>query len=237
VLRLDIPDKAFGLPRFVHDLELPGMLHGRVLRPPSPAAVLLSLDDSKACALEGIVAVVRDGSFVGVLAEREEVAVKALERLRAGAAWTEPETLPDASALADWLRSQPVETKVVDERTADAVPPATRTLRARYSRPYLAHASIGPSRAGAGAAMPPSGATARAYTTSVPISRRARPRCRADRRRTRRGRGLLRPQRRRRCRAGRGTLARAGGGRPSGSSGRAQTSSRGRRSAPRWRSS
>jgi CO/xanthine dehydrogenase Mo-binding subunit len=145
VLRLDIPDKAFGRPRFVHDLELPGMLHGRVLRPPSPAAVLLSLDDSKARALGGVVAIVRDGSFVGVLAEREEVAVKALERLSAGAAWSEPQTLPDASALADWLRSQPVETKVVDERPPEPGAAAARTLRARYSRPYLAHASIGPS--------------------------------------------------------------------------------------------
>ena len=145
VMRLDIPDKAFGRPRFVHDLDLPGMLHGRVLRPPSPAAVLLSVDDSKARALEGVVAIVRDGSFVGVIAEREETAVKALERLRAGAAWTERETLPDDSALADWLRAQPVETKVVDERAPGSPAAAARTLRARYSRPYLAHASIGPS--------------------------------------------------------------------------------------------
>jgi CO/xanthine dehydrogenase Mo-binding subunit len=144
-LRLDIPDKAFGRPRFVHDLELPGMLHGRVLRPPSPAAVLLSLDDSNARALEGIVAIVRDGSFVGVVAQREEVAVKALDRLRDGAAWTEPATLPDSSALADWLKTQPVESKVVEERAAARAPDAVRTLRARYSRPYLAHASIGPS--------------------------------------------------------------------------------------------
>jgi CO/xanthine dehydrogenase Mo-binding subunit len=142
-LRLDIPDKAFGRPRFVHDLALPGMLHGRVLRPPSPAAVLLSSDDAKVRALGAVV--VRDGNFLGVLAEREEVALKALDRLRDGAAWNEPETLPDASTLADWLRAQPVETKVVAERAAaDAAAPA-RTLRARFSRPYLAHASIGPS--------------------------------------------------------------------------------------------
>ncbi len=145
MLRLDIPDKAFGRPRFVHDLELPDMLHGRVLRPPSPAAVLLSVDDSKARALQGVVAIVRDGNFIGVLAEREEVAVKALERLSLGAAWTERETLPDAATLADWLKSQPVETKVVEERAAASTPAAARTLRARYSRPYLAHASIGPS--------------------------------------------------------------------------------------------
>ncbi len=145
MLRLDIPDKAFGRPRFVHDLDLPGMLHGRVLRPPSPGAVLLSIDDAKARALDGVVAIVRDGSFVGVLAKREEVAVKALERLSVGAAWTERETLPDAATLADWLKAQPIETKVVEERVAESAPEAARTLRARYSRPYLAHASIGPS--------------------------------------------------------------------------------------------
>jgi CO/xanthine dehydrogenase Mo-binding subunit len=143
LLRLDLPDKAFGRPRFVHDLVLPGMLHGRVLRPPSPAAVLLSIDDSKVRALGATV--VRDGNFLGVLAEREEVALKALERLREGAAWNEPQTLPDAAGLADWVRAQPVETKVVDERDPDSTTAAARTVRARYSRPYLAHASIGPS--------------------------------------------------------------------------------------------
>jgi CO/xanthine dehydrogenase Mo-binding subunit len=143
LLRLDIPDKAFGRPRFVHDLELPGMLHARVLRPPSPAAVLLSLDDAKARALGAVV--VRDGSFLGVLAEREEVALEALDRLRDGAAWNEPETLPDASALADWLRAQPVESKLANERASAGTTAPARTLRARFSRPYLAHASIGPS--------------------------------------------------------------------------------------------
>jgi CO/xanthine dehydrogenase Mo-binding subunit len=119
------------------------MLHGRVLRPPSPAAALLSVDDAKVRALGA--RVVRDGNFIGVLAEREEIAVKALERLREGAAWNEPATLPDAAALADWLQAQPVETKVVDERAAAAPPAPARTVRARYSKPYLAHASIGPS--------------------------------------------------------------------------------------------
>lgn len=149
VQRLDIPDKAFGRPRFVHDLELPGMLHGRVLRPPSPAASLRSLDDRKARALRGGVAIVRDGSFVGVLAEREEVAVKALERLSAGAVWNESATLPESAALGDWLKAQPVESKVVEERAAPSPAPAARTLQARYTKPYLAHGSIGPSCAAA----------------------------------------------------------------------------------------
>jgi len=143
--RLDLPHKVYGRPRFVHDLELPGMLHARVLRPPSPAATLGSLDDARARALPGVVAVVRDGSFVGVLAEREEVALKALDALRQGAAWREAETLPDASALGDWLKAQPAETQVIDERGVSAAAGAAQTRRARYTRPYVAHASIAPS--------------------------------------------------------------------------------------------
>ena len=143
--RLDLAQKIYGQPRFVHDLELPGMLHARVLRPPSPAAVLVALDDSGARALPGVVAVVRDGGFVGVLAEREEIALKALEALRQGASWQETQTLPDAAALGDWLRTQPVESQLIAERGARAAAGVARTRRARYTRPYLAHASIAPS--------------------------------------------------------------------------------------------
>ena len=143
--RLDLAQKIYGQPRFVHDLELPGMLHARVLRPPSPAATLVSLDDARARALPGVLAVVRDGSFVGVLAEREEIALKALEALRQAAAWQETETLPDGSDLGDWLKTQPAEIQLIAERGAHAATGAAQTRRARYTRPYLAHASIAPS--------------------------------------------------------------------------------------------
>ncbi len=85
--RLDIPDKVFGHPRFIHDLALPGMLHARVLRPPSPVATLTALDDAAARAMPGVAAVVRDGSFAGVVAQSEEAALAALRRLAAGATW------------------------------------------------------------------------------------------------------------------------------------------------------
>jgi CO/xanthine dehydrogenase Mo-binding subunit len=71
--RLDIPDKVFGRTRFIHDLVLPDMLHGRVLRPPAVGATLERLDES-AAHLPGVVAVVRDGSFVGAVAETEAAA-------------------------------------------------------------------------------------------------------------------------------------------------------------------
>ena len=143
--RIDLPDKVMGVPRYVHDLVLPGMLHGRVLRPPSPAATLAALDDARTKAMPGVVAVVRDGSFVGVVAEREEIALAARERLRRDARWDERATLPDAGDLAAWLTSAPRETARVAERAMDAVPKAHKTIRMRYTRPYVAHASIGPS--------------------------------------------------------------------------------------------
>lgn len=141
--RIDLPDKVFGLPRFIHDLVLPGMLYGQVVRPASRAARLVSADAAAVRSIPGVVGVVRDGSFLGVLAEREEVAVKAAEALAANAKWDERDTLPDVGNLPAWLRALPRDSKVLEDRVADAKP--ARTLSATYTRPFSAHASIGPS--------------------------------------------------------------------------------------------
>jgi len=144
--RVDLPDKVMGRPRFVQDVLPKGILHGRVLRPPSPRARLESLDESKARAMPGVVELVRDGSFVGVLANREEIALAAIERLRGGARWTESETLPDETRLAEWLRAQPHETTPVASRApSNGKREAARTLKATFTRPFIAHASLAPS--------------------------------------------------------------------------------------------
>ena len=138
--RLDIPDKVYGRPRFIHDLSLPGMLYGRVVRPPSRGATLVSLDSSAAAALDGV-EVVRDGDFLGVIATREEIALRAAGLLRCE--WAEEDSLPDVDALPDFLMSRPTEDVVlVDESTSDD---GVTTVGATYSRPYLAHASMAPS--------------------------------------------------------------------------------------------
>lgn len=142
--RIDLPDKVLGHPRYVHDLVLPGMLHGRVLRPPSPAARLEHLDESAARAIPGVVAIVRDGRFVGAVAEREEATLAALERLRRDARWSESATLPDEAHLSEWMLGQPHETTVVGETTAPSGTRAHETRRARFTKPFIAHASIGP---------------------------------------------------------------------------------------------
>jgi len=145
VQRLDIPDKVFAHPRFIHDSALPGMLHGRVLRSEMPAAKLTAMQEDAARSVAGLVAIVRDGNFAGVVSETEDGAEAALKALRKGAAWAAGETLPDENGLAEWLKAQPSEPTVIDSRTASAPGEKKRTIRRQYTRPYIAHASIAPS--------------------------------------------------------------------------------------------
>jgi CO/xanthine dehydrogenase Mo-binding subunit len=140
--RADLAEKFYGLPRYVHDIELPGMLHGAILRPPSRAATLTALDESPARACEGVVAVVRDGSLLGVLADSDHHAKQALGQLRKHAQWAERGTLPDQANLADWLRQQEAETRPIFNKRAPAGGnPVARTLTADYTKPFVAHAT------------------------------------------------------------------------------------------------
>jgi CO/xanthine dehydrogenase Mo-binding subunit len=142
--RLDLPDKVFGAPRFVHDLRLPGLLHARVIRPPSRRAVLHAIADA---GLPPGAQLVRDGSFVGVLAEREWEADALVPRIAARCTWEEQDTLPDMAALPEWLEAAGArgEHSVVLDQAEDARPAPVRTVKRRFHRPYIAHASIGPS--------------------------------------------------------------------------------------------
>ena len=145
VQRLDIPDKVFGHRRFIHDLALPDMLHGRVMRPENSQAKLLDLKDDAARAVPGFVAVVRDGNFAGVVCESEASADAAVAALRKGASWSAGEALPDENNLADFLKAQPVESTVIDTRTSANPGKAARTVKRQYTRPYIAHAAMAPS--------------------------------------------------------------------------------------------
>jgi CO/xanthine dehydrogenase Mo-binding subunit len=142
---LDLPDKVFANPRFIHDQVLPGMLHGRVLRSELSAATLVDMPEDGARAVDGLVAIVRDGNFAGVVSETEDGAEAAIKALRKGAAWSAGEALPDEDRLAEWLKAQPAEPTVIDKKTASQTNEKKRTIRRQYTRPYLAHASIAPS--------------------------------------------------------------------------------------------
>jgi CO/xanthine dehydrogenase Mo-binding subunit len=144
IARFDIPAKVTGGVAYVQDLRLPGMLHGRVVRPPSYGAKLEATDEAKIKAMPGVVAVVRDGSFLGVTAEREEQAIRASEALRQSAKWAAGPPLPDQASLYDHLLSLPDEPHVISEKQA-ALPDGAKVIEATYHKPYMCHGSIGPS--------------------------------------------------------------------------------------------
>jgi CO/xanthine dehydrogenase Mo-binding subunit len=141
--RIDIEAKITG-PAFIQDLQLQGMLHGRIVRPPSYRARLLSLDDSVVKKMVGVRAIVREGSFVGVIAEREEQAIRAMAALAELCVWNERADLPSFDAIPDFLMAQPTDDEIVSNK-GTSTGRLGPTLSATYTRPYLAHASIGPS--------------------------------------------------------------------------------------------
>ncbi|MGU7774633.1 molybdopterin cofactor-binding domain-containing protein [Burkholderia sp. MR1-5-21] len=145
--RIDLPAKFTGGASFVQDMRLPGMLFGRIVRPPRNGATLVSVNEAAVRQLPGVVAVVRNGSFLGVVAEREEQAIEARRALIAAARWSADHVaLPDVDHLVDALPRWRSEDSVVSVAGQDAQTPAIATrLSATYSRPYLSHASIGPS--------------------------------------------------------------------------------------------
>jgi nicotinate dehydrogenase subunit B len=144
--RLDLPDKVTGRPRFIHDLVLPGMLFGRVVRPPSAGAELSELPDLR---LGPGDLLIRDGSFVGVVASTDRAALRAARRVARLAQWKLAETragLPDEHDLRTFLLAAPSDPEpVVDQPDSGAAAAVTRTLRAEFSRPFVAHASMAPS--------------------------------------------------------------------------------------------
>jgi len=142
-LRLDLPDKVTGRPRFLHDLILPGMAHGRIVRPPARAADLTGLADTD---LGGEAVLVRDGSFLGVVAPTDRAALRAAGRIARAARWQTTPSLPDPRDLRGFMLAAPSEDQtVVDRAEGDAAGTAARTLTAEFSRPFLAHASMAPS--------------------------------------------------------------------------------------------
>src|SRR5919204_3108005 len=134
--RLELPAKIAGKPSYVHDMVLPGMVHARILRPPRPFAKLVSIPDHPE--------LVRDGSFAAVLAEREEDAIEAAKKLRAKAVWNDGPRMP--ADIYGWLKGHATENNVTKEK-ADAAAKArgVKRLQAEYRKPFICHASIGPS--------------------------------------------------------------------------------------------
>jgi nicotinate dehydrogenase subunit B len=145
VPRIDLPDKVTGRYVNVHDVRMPGMLHGRVVRPPAPGARLVSVDEASVRGLPGLVRVVHRRDFVAVVAEREEQAAAAARTL--AVAWRRRPEAPDVSDLHAWMRAQTTAAHTI-RRHGDveaALGAAAHRVDAVYRWPFQMHASIGPS--------------------------------------------------------------------------------------------
>ena len=137
--RLDLPGKIAGRPAYVHDMVLPGMLFARIVRPPHSFKKLVSLPE-----VPKDVTLVRDGSFVGVLAEREEAAVAAAAKLRAKAVWEGGKPVP--GNYHAWLKQNVAQREIAKEKPdAAAKAKSAKRLSASYTKPAISHGSIGPS--------------------------------------------------------------------------------------------
>ncbi len=142
--RVDIPPKVMGAPVYVHDLDLPGMLHARVVRPAGPGMRLTTSGFTEVETMPGVVKVVRDGNFLGVVAAREDEAIRAARRLARIAQWEGGGTLP-ANGDPRYLLECETEDEVISEKGDGATQAGARSLTAEYSRPHIAHAALGPS--------------------------------------------------------------------------------------------
>ena len=155
VRRVDIPAKLTGQLTYVHDMRLPGMLHGRVVRPPYTGADvsaplgsgLLAVDESSVAGLPGLVKVVVIGDFVGVICEREEQAIRAARQLKVR--WKDWQGLPplEPDRLEDTFRRHPKKPRTLHDSPGleQHLAGIARPLSATYVWPYQLHASIGPS--------------------------------------------------------------------------------------------
>ncbi len=143
--REDLPPKVMGRPHFIHDLKIPGMLHARLVRPPNPAAKLVSLDEDSVKDIPGLVKVFQRGNFIGVVAEREEQAIQAAKQLKVE--WQEMAVYPNMQGLFTSLRNQPTEDSLLVEKGdfKKTFSGASKQLHSTYYQPFHAHASIGPS--------------------------------------------------------------------------------------------
>ena len=143
--RTDLPEKLCGA-GFIHDLRPEGMLHARVLRQPHRGARLLSLDEARVQRGGGAqVTIVRIGDFLAVAADDEAVADRALEAAGHAATWEGASDARPEHADPRYLQTLPAIDRVVTAAGRTEYTPTGRVAEASYTRPYMAHGSIGPS--------------------------------------------------------------------------------------------
>jgi nicotinate dehydrogenase subunit B len=143
--RMSLPAKVYGTHQYIHNLRLPGMLHGRVIRPPVHGASPVTIDDSAMKKLPGNPRVVRKGNFLAVVADREERVIRAAQALKVD--WGAAPVWPPQRDLPQLLKAGPTVDRVLDTagEVEKALAQSAKTHSAQYFLPYQLHGSIGPS--------------------------------------------------------------------------------------------
>lgn len=146
VRRPDLPAIVTGQFEFVHNVRLPGMLHGQVVRPPVAGATVLGVDESSVSGMPGVVKVVVRKNFVGVVAQKQWQAIQAAKKLKVH--WSGGTKLPAQAGYYDYLRRQKPtrDTLSVDSRDVpEKMAAAAKVVKATYYYPYQMHGSMGTS--------------------------------------------------------------------------------------------
>ncbi|MBT0811246.1 xanthine dehydrogenase family protein molybdopterin-binding subunit [Litoribacter ruber] len=145
VPREDILAMVTGKSLYVQDLRLPGMIHARVMRPPSYGAKLIDFPKEEVEGLPGVIKTVKDGSFLAVLAEREFDAIKGLQRLQMGSRWEEKTLAPPQDELYEKMFNSHDKGDSIEDSLPSNWQERGEILEAAYTRPFQMHGSIGPS--------------------------------------------------------------------------------------------
>jgi CO/xanthine dehydrogenase Mo-binding subunit len=142
--RVDVPPKAKGTYQYVQKVRVPGMLHGKVVRPPALGAKIVSIDGGVLTGLAGSPQLVQINDFVGVVADTEWNATKAAKALASAISWSSGETLPNQADLYTFMQQQPSR-DTLSVNTGDVDPvmaSAARVMTAQYRHPYQMHGSL-----------------------------------------------------------------------------------------------
>ncbi|MBI4885682.1 MAG: xanthine dehydrogenase family protein molybdopterin-binding subunit [Acidobacteria bacterium] len=145
VARVDIPSLVTARVQYVHNMRVPGMVHGAVVRPPTIGAALAGVDESSVSGMPGFIKVVTRKNFVGVVAQKPWQALQIAAKLKT--TWTPGPALPDQRRYYDYLRTRPTQDTIwVDSGDVDAkLAGAATVLKSTYYHPYQMHASLGSS--------------------------------------------------------------------------------------------
>jgi nicotinate dehydrogenase subunit B len=147
VPRLDIPAIMTGQALYIQEQRPEGMVHGAIIRPPAYKATLKAVETSKVEEMPGVLKVVRNGSFLAIIASRQDQAYEAASALGKAAEWDVEDDLPGDDGIFDWLLAAPTDDLEIMNETALALGTPASFIEASYERPYQMHGSIGPSAA------------------------------------------------------------------------------------------